>query len=48
MLQDLRDRLTGPFTWFIVGIIVIPFAFFGIDTFRGGGADPVVAKVGDT
>ncbi|HUR41201.1 MAG TPA: SurA N-terminal domain-containing protein [Verrucomicrobiae bacterium] len=47
MLQNIRDRLTGPFVWFIVGIIVIPFAFFGIDTFSGGGADPTVAKVGD-
>ena len=47
MLQNIRDRLTGPLVWFIVGIIVIPFAFFGIETFRGGGGDPVIAKVGD-
>ena len=47
MLQGLRDRLTGPVIWFIVGIIVIPFAFFGIETFRSGGGDPTVAKVGD-
>jgi peptidyl-prolyl cis-trans isomerase D len=47
MLQDLRDRLTGPIIWFIVGIIIIPFAFFGIETFRTGGGDPVLAKVGD-
>lgn len=47
MLQNIRDRLTGPFVWFIVGIIVIPFAFFGIETLRTGGGDPTVAKVGD-
>lgn len=47
MLQNLRDRLSGPFVWFIVGIIVIPFAFFGIETFRSGGGDPTVARVGD-
>jgi peptidyl-prolyl cis-trans isomerase D len=47
MLQNLRDRLTGPFVWFIVGIIVIPFAFFGIETLRGGGGDPTVVRVGD-
>lgn len=47
MLQNIRDRLTGPFVWFIVGIIVIPFAFFGIETFRNGGGDPTVAKIGD-
>lgn len=46
MLQGLRDRLTGPVIWFIVGIIVIPFAFFGLETFRTGGGDPTVAKVG--
>ncbi len=45
MLQDLRDRLTGPLVWFVIGIICIPFAFFGIETFRGGGGDPVIAKV---
>jgi peptidyl-prolyl cis-trans isomerase D len=47
MLQNLRDRMTGPLVWFIVGIIVIPFAFFGIETFRSGGGDPTLAKVGD-
>lgn len=47
MLQNIRDRLTGPFVWFIVGIIVIPFAFFGIETFRTGGGDPTLATVGD-
>lgn len=46
MLQNIRDRLSGPFVWFIVGIIVIPFAFFGIETFGGGGGDPTVVKVG--
>lgn len=46
MLQGLRDRLTGPVIWFIVGIIVIPFAFFGIQTFRNSGGDPTVAQVG--
>lgn len=47
MLQTIRDRMTGPTIWVIVGLISIPFAFFGIDTFNTGGADPTVAKVGD-
>ena len=47
MLQNIRDSLSGPVIWFIVGIIIIPFAFFGIETFRTGGGDPTVAKVGD-
>jgi len=47
MLQNIRDRASGPVVWFIVGLIVIPFAFFGIETFRTGGGDPTVAKIGD-
>lgn len=46
MLQSIRDRLTGPTVWFVVGLIAIPFAFWGIDSFRTGGGDPVVAEVG--
>lgn len=45
MLQQLRDRMSGPFVWVIVGIIVVPFAFFGIETLRTGGGDPAVVKV---
>ncbi len=47
MLQQIRDRTTGLIAGFIVAIVVIPFAFFGIDSFTGGGGDPVLAKVGD-
>ena len=46
MLQSIRDRLSGPIVWVIIGLIAIPFAFVGIDTFNSGGADPIVAKVG--
>lgn len=47
MLQSIRDRLTGPIVWFVIGLIAIPFAFWGIDSFNTGGGDPVVVKVGD-
>ncbi len=46
MLQTIRDRLSGPIIWVVIGLIAVPFAFFGIETFRSGNADPVVAKVG--
>ncbi|TJY60989.1 hypothetical protein E4T66_10110 [Sinimarinibacterium sp. CAU 1509] len=46
MLQQIRDRTTGLIAGFIVALIAIPFAFFGIDSFRSDGGDPVVAKVG--
>lgn len=47
MLQQIRDSATGPFAWIVIAIIAIPFAFFGLETFRSGGSDPTVAKVGD-
>ncbi len=47
MLQTIRDRMSGPVIWVIVGLIAVPFAFFGIQTFKSAGADPTVAKVGD-
>lgn len=47
MLQSIRDRLTGPIVWFVIGLICIPFAFWGIESFRTDGGDPVVAQVGD-
>jgi peptidyl-prolyl cis-trans isomerase D len=46
MLQAIRDKSTGWIVWFIVGLIVVPFAFWGIESFRTGGGDPVIAKVG--
>jgi len=46
MLQQIRDRTSGLVAGFIVALIAIPFAFFGLDQFGGGGGDPVVAKVG--
>lgn len=46
MLQQIRDRTSGIVAGFIVALLIVPFAFFGIETFSGGGGDPVVAKVG--
>lgn len=46
MLQSIRDRTSGLIAGFVVAIIVVPFAFWGVESFIGGGGDPVVAKVG--
>jgi peptidyl-prolyl cis-trans isomerase D len=46
MLQQIRERTTGLVAGFIVALIAIPFAFFGIESFSPSG-DPVLAKVGD-
>lgn len=49
MLQDMRDRMTGPLVWGIIGLLCLVFAIWGIgaDSFFGGGADPTLAKVGN-
>lgn len=48
MLQDMRDRMTGPLVWGIIGFLCLVFAVWGIgaDSFFGGGADPTLVKVG--
>lgn len=46
MLQNIRDRATGPIAWGIVGLITIPFAFWGIDSYVRGPSNPEVAEVG--
>lgn len=48
MLQSIRDRLnSGPVVWVIVGLICVPMAFFGIESFRTAGSDVAEIKVGD-
>jgi peptidyl-prolyl cis-trans isomerase D len=48
MLQEIRERAQGWVAWAIVILISIPFAFWGIDSYFGGGADPVIATVDGT
>ena len=45
MLQKIRDNLQGTIAKVIVGIIIVPFAVFGIEAFFTGG-EPKVATVG--
>lgn len=48
MLQSIRDRATGPIAWFIVALITVPFAFWGIDSYVSAPTNPEVAEVGDS
>ncbi|WP_462319847.1 SurA N-terminal domain-containing protein [Halochromatium sp.] len=48
MLQEIRERAQGWVAWAIVILITIPFAFWGIDSYFGGGAESVVATVNGT
>jgi len=45
MLQNIRDKAQGWIAWAIVILISIPFALWGIQSYLGGGAESVVAKV---
>lgn len=47
MLQEIRDRLTGWLVWVVVGLIGVPFALWGVESFFTSGTDPVVVKVGN-
>ncbi|MBK1647392.1 SurA N-terminal domain-containing protein [Rhabdochromatium marinum] len=45
MLLEIRERAQGWMAWAIVILISIPFALWGIQSYLGGGGEPVVASV---
>ena len=45
MLQSIRERAQGVVAWFIVILISVPFALFGINSYLGGGSESVAATV---
>jgi peptidyl-prolyl cis-trans isomerase D len=45
MLQSIRERAQGVIAWFIVILISVPFALWGIQEYLGVGSEPVVATV---
>jgi len=47
MLLDIRDKAQSWIAWVIVILISIPFAFWGINSYFGGGGAVVVAKIND-
>lgn len=48
MLQTIRERAQGWIAWVIVIFISIPFALWGIQSYLGVGAEPVIATVNGT
>jgi peptidyl-prolyl cis-trans isomerase D len=48
MLQAIRERAQGWIAWFIVILISIPFALWGIQSYTGIGGEPVAAVVNGT
>lgn len=45
MLHFIRERAQGWVAWFIVGLISIPFALWGVNSYLNGPSEIVVAKV---
>lgn len=45
MLHFIRDKAKGWVAWFIVGLISIPFALWGVNSYMTGASDTVVAVV---
>ena len=45
MLQDIRSNIQGPAAKIVIGLIVIAFAFFGIESVLFGGGGSGVAEV---
>ncbi len=45
MLHFIRERAQGWVAWFIVGLISIPFALWGVNSYLTGPSDTVVATV---
>jgi peptidyl-prolyl cis-trans isomerase D len=45
MLQNIRDNIQGVMAKIIIGIIIVPFALFGVDSLMGGGGTDSVAEV---
>ncbi|MEX2497252.1 MAG: SurA N-terminal domain-containing protein [Wenzhouxiangellaceae bacterium] len=48
MLQAIRDRVTGVVAIFILGLLAIPFVFFGLDSYIQSVPQDAVATVGDS
>ena len=47
VLQSIRERLTGILAFFILGILIIPFAFVGVNSYFSSGDINLVARVND-
>ncbi len=48
MLQSIHDQAQSWIAWVIVGLLIIPFALWGINSYFEGGGGAVVAEVNGT
>ncbi|MBY6203923.1 SurA N-terminal domain-containing protein [Halomonas denitrificans] len=47
MLQAIRDRVTGVVAFIILGLLAVPFLFFGVDSYIRDVPQDTIAEVGD-
>lgn len=47
MLQNIRDRSTGPIVWFIIGLLIVGFSLWGIESYFTTPPNPKLAEVGE-
>lgn len=48
MLQAIRERITGIVAIFVLGLLAVPFLFFGLESYIGGSVpQDAIATVGD-
>lgn len=47
MLQAIRDRVTGVIAIFVLGLLAVPFLFFGMESYMRAVPQDAVAVVGD-
>lgn len=45
MLQNLRDKVSGWVASVVMGLLIVPFAFFGVENYLSGGGENTVARV---
>lgn len=47
MLQAIRDRVTGVVAFIVLGLLAVPFLFFGVDSYIRDVPQDVIAEVGE-
>jgi peptidyl-prolyl cis-trans isomerase D len=45
MLSRIRNKSKGWIAYLIIGLITIPFALFGIQSYIGGSSNSIIASV---
>jgi peptidyl-prolyl cis-trans isomerase D len=47
MLQNIREHATGPVAWVVIGLLIVGFSLWGIESYFTAPPNPKLAEVGD-